>query len=788
MPQRHGHNATLLAILFAIHLAACGSSSDDVVGNPNTNPTPNPTPGGTQIVGGRVDNTTPTLPPSATIDIVAGQAIPTPISIANTGASATECTIDETGANPALPEGLALSLSTTTPATCQFTGTPSTTATGATPLRLVARNTRGASTSIILINTHPDTLAQALDYPATFTTSGDAAWQIDTTTTTDGIDAAHTAPLSSTQSACLSTEVNVPGHYSFRWRILPTSANGSGSITFNTDTTQRLTHTGATPWLHHSADITANNTGTTTLQWCYTQAGSNPAALYLDQFQHYTGPIALRAEITSSTSITLHWKAHPNATHYRVLRHTTNNPHAASELTTGTSHTTTSFTDTGLSSGSTHHYWITACTTQSCTGPSRPIQATPRPADADADGLIEIATLTDLDNIRHNLLGTSYRHSATDDGLTSGCPRNTCRGYELTANLDFDTDKDGSSWSRSTRGIITLDIGDSTPHFDPPTGGWLPIGDCGDDDECGTSDDNNFNATFNGNGHTIANLAISRPAERLGLFTRLGRSAVITNLGLTDALAHYTTGDHSTRQVGILAGSSQATIAASYATGRAQGGGNSAASVGLLIGLIDSGVIIASFTQGAADGGPGARNIVGGLVGQQILGSITASYSTATITGGEGAGNNAGGLVGSANTITITASYANGPIDGGSSNNDHVIGALTGTCSSCTLTRSRGYGDLSNPGTTPGSEGDTTFLPGINNPTALTSGTIPTEWNSPTRETQGAWDFGTASQTPALRYADYDDRGERYACSSVSRPPTGAIIITNCDQLIPNQR
>ena len=58
-------------------------------------------------------------------------------------------------------------------------------------------------------------------------------------------------------------------------------------------------------------------------------------------------------------------------------------------------------------------------------------------ADSDGDGLIDINTLEDLNNIRHNLLGTSYKTSASDPGNTTGCPEDGCHGYELMRDLDF---------------------------------------------------------------------------------------------------------------------------------------------------------------------------------------------------------------------------------------------------------------------------------------------------------------------------------------------------------------
>ena len=85
--------------------------------------------------------------------------------------------------------------------------------------------------------------------------------------------------------------------------------------------------------------------------------------------------------------------------------------------------------------------------------------------DADGDGLIEIGTLAELNNVRHNLAGTTYRVDPGVAGDTGGCPAGICQGYELTANLDFDADGDGSSWTRNSDGSVTLDTGDDNDTY-----------------------------------------------------------------------------------------------------------------------------------------------------------------------------------------------------------------------------------------------------------------------------------------------------------------------------------
>ena len=62
-------------------------------------------------------------------------------------------------------------------------------------------------------------------------------------------------------------------------------------------------------------------------------------------------------------------------------------------------------------------------------------------------------------------------------------------------------------------------------------------------------------------------------------------------------------------------------------------------------------------------------------------------------------------------------------------------------------------------------------------------------WNDASRNTLGVWDFGTTSQIPALKYADYDGAGDEYYCANAMRPTMGTPIpIPNCGELIPGQR
>ena len=296
-------------------------------------------------------------------------------------------------------------------------------------------------------------------------------------------------------------------------------------------------------------------------------------------------------------------------------------------------------------------------------------------ADRDGNGLLEIDSLLMLHNMRHNLDGTSYKTSTTSVGNSLGCPDTGCIGYELTQDLDFDRNNDGSTWSGNFDEGYTLDADDSKDTYFPVlngAGGWLPIG--------GEADP--FVAVFDGNSHTISNLAIRRDQTYIGLFGRTGRGVAIRNLGLIDNLADYTNFSDNGIYIGGLAGYQDGgSITASYATGAAAGGDGDLDYVGGLVGRQGYGSITASYATGDVDGGDGDYDKVGGLVGilQDLL---TASWATGVVAGGDGHEDSVGGLVGSLWFGSITASYATGAAVGGGGNNDEVgglVGAQNGS-------------------------------------------------------------------------------------------------------------
>ena len=429
------------------------------------------------------------------------------------------------------------------------------------------------------------------------------------------------------------------------------------------------------------------------------------------------------------------------------------------------------------------------------------------PVDRDANGLIELYTLTQLHNMRYNLSGSSYKTSTADTGSTAGCPNTGCNGYELMNDVELDTDGDGQSWTQDSSGNYSLDSGDSAaPYFvidSSGSGGWQPVGN---------STNNAFNAIFDGNGYVIRNLAIRSELTNIGLFGVTTANAIIRNVGLVNNLSDYTGSSNGVNNIGGLVGfQNGGSITGSYATGNADGGDGNLDAVGGLVGRQDGGSIItASYATGNADGGDGIDDIVGGLVGYQEFGSIRASYATGNADGGDGGVDSVGGLVGfRGGDGSIRASYATGDADGGAGNGDRV-GGLVGFQNGGSITGSYATGNADGGdggfdivgglvgsqsgditasysfGNTIGGEfagRDGTPMPtGVTSAADLTAANAGGSWNSASSSTLGAWDFGGSAQPPAVVFNDYDgaSTGTDYAALFAG--------YTTLTALIPNQR
>ena len=318
--------------------------------------------------------------------------------------------------------------------------------------------------------------------------------------------------------------------------------------------------------------------------------------------------------------------------------------------------------------------------------------------DDDNDGLIDITTLAQLDAIRHDLDGngdpasggataynTAFPDRNTSSGGRMGCPSGACTGYELRADLDFDTNGDGS-----------VGAGDDYPN-------WTPIGDY--------SNPYTNNAVFNGNGHTISNLTINASnISVVGLFGSVGSNnhagGTIENVGLLDVnitASYARTGGQAFMDVGGLAGFFRGTARTSYATGTitvSSVTGNLTTEAGGLIGFLgfvgagtayatrldaswsDVNVSITSSSTAGTSGG--SQDSAGGLVGVVSSTSsspttLTTSYARDVTLASTRAGSDVGGLIGRAAgpNATISTSHWDTTNQATSGGGSGVVGKTT---------------------------------------------------------------------------------------------------------------
>ena len=138
----------------------------------------------------------------------------------------------------------------------------------------------------------------------------------------------------------------------------------------------------------------------------------------------YTAP----AMTGQSGTLTLRWRAALNATGYRVFRGDSEDTAMAVELTVDTAPPIAAieFADSTANADTAYYYWVRACDATECLELGAPALVLTTIVDADGDGLIEIATLQQLHNIRFGLDGAGYRASAGAIAASLGCPAGAC--------------------------------------------------------------------------------------------------------------------------------------------------------------------------------------------------------------------------------------------------------------------------------------------------------------------------------------------------------------------------
>ena len=375
--------------------------------------------------------------------------------------------------------------------------------------------------------------------------------------------------------------------------------------------------------------------------------------------------------------------------------------------------------------------------------------------DSNDDGLIEISNLAQLNAIRWDLDGdgaadvatnnTTYAAAFPNAAAGMGCPDGSdadttpdpCIGYELKADLTFDTNNDGSVTATDSGGLY-WNSGD----------GWTPIG----------SRENPYAGEFQGQGKVISHLFISNDsANAVGLFGALGAGSAVTGLGLEDV----SVANSHLSAVGSLAGVNEGVITASYATGSVATTWDSSVAGGL-VGLNLWGTVQASFAN-VAVAARDEESVVGGLVGQNLLGDIKASYARGAVSA-NALQALAGGLVG-VNQGTITASYARGAVSasGHNSYGGGLIGHDWGQ-------ETNSYWDTIAAGRTVSAGGTGQASSALQSPTGYSG--IYANWNLDLDGVAGGddpWHFGGGHQYPILVYGtiksapqrDYDSDNDR---------------------------
>lgn len=219
--------------------------------------------------------------------------------------------------------------------------------------------------------------------------------------------------------------------------------------------------------------------------------------------------------------------------------------------------------------------------------------------------------------------------------------------YQIASTADLVTlSLTHDDWGKSF--VLTADI---------DLGGvdWTPIG------TCVNYYTESFTGTFDGQGHTIANLTYAAPASwSAGLFGCI-HNAQITDINMTGGNVS------GSQYVGLLVGINEwSTISNCHVSGEASGTAATyygATDIGLLAGSNWYGTVTRCSSTGLARG----DGRVGGLVGDSP-GSIRSCFSSAQITGTA----SLGGLVGVAEG-DIANCYSSGAVRG-----DSTVGGLVG--------------------------------------------------------------------------------------------------------------
>lgn len=261
--------------------------------------------------------------------------------------------------------------------------------------------------------------------------------------------------------------------------------------------------------------------------------------------------------------------------------------------------------------------------------------------------------------------GDGENGNATDlgDGYTVSEDGNTYTVY---------TDDGLMAWAEAAQGNPSLNC-TLTHDIDLSGTEWESIGDR----------NNVYTGTFDGNGHTIRNMAITKEnlsfGDDCGMFGRVGTNATIQDLTLEDVRLDVDADDVS---IGALAGSNQGIISNCRVSGNISVTNNKMGFVGGVVGRMESGVIQYCHSSASIQGGN--SDYVGGVLGGEFLTKtvIKGCSFSGSVTGG----NTVGGIAGYCRFFAdMTGCYSVGELSSAVYNTGGITGYLqfAGVAGSC---------------------------------------------------------------------------------------------------------
>ena len=263
----------------------------------------------------------------------------------------------------------------------------------------------------------------------------------------------------------------------------------------------------------------------------------------------------------------------------------------------------------------------------------------------------------------------------TDDGGESGNATDLGDGYTVSEDGNTYTvyTADGlMAWVEAAQNDLSLNC-TLTHDIDLSGTEWEPIGDR----------NNVYTGTFDGNGHTISNLAITKEnlsfGDDCGMFGRVGTNATIQDLTLEDVRLDVDADDVS---IGALAGSNQGIISNCRVSGNISVTNKEMGFVGGVVGRMESGVIQYCHSSASIQGGN--SDYVGGVLGGEFLTKtvIKGCSFSGSVTGG----NTVGGIAGYCRFFAdMTGCYSVGELSSAVYNTGGITGYLqfAGVAGSC---------------------------------------------------------------------------------------------------------